>query len=529
MSDLRFEVTKQMDYETFLNMIANIPSCIFFKDTELKYRFSSHFWAQLNRQDIIGKTDLDIRKDKENAIIAMDADREIISSKKGCKYVIESVIDGEASYLELIKEPVIGENGEVIGIVGLINDVTEKSIMEKKIVDMSTALKEQCQELETSNEELKDSLKTVEIMNKKQKMFTASMNHELRSPLNGIIGNLEILKADPFLTDEQEKRINNAFVSSQLMLDIVNELLDFAKMEMGGFTIHEESFSVMRVLETVGYTAKTLAASKGLEFVLELDDKAPKYLISDSKRITQIMHNFVSNAIKYTEYGKVKLRVSYEGGKMIISCSDTGQGIAEEAIPTLFDPFVRINEESNAHIQGTGLGLYVVKTLVENMGGEILVTSKLEEGSNFTAIIPAGIATEDQAQETIEKKIDFSKLKALCVDDVKINAMVMEAFLSQLGVSADLAYSAKEGIKKAEEVKYDVIFMDHMMPEMDGVEAFKIIRESSKKNSETPVVMLTGNTDTSYTEYYKELGISGSLAKPVLVDHIKRIITTVVK
>lgn len=132
------DLLKDLDYETFLKIIQNIPSCIFFKDTKLRYRFCTHFWEQLMTDDIIGKTDLEIRKDKENAIMAMELDRNILRSKKGCNYVIKSDIDGHVSYLELIKEPVLGENGDVIGIVGLINDVTEKTILEERLKELTT-------------------------------------------------------------------------------------------------------------------------------------------------------------------------------------------------------------------------------------------------------------------------------------------------------------------------------------------------------------------------------------------------------
>ena len=132
------DILKELDYRTFQKIIQNIPSCIFFKDTKLRYRFCTHFWEQLMTNDIIGKTDLEIRKDKENALMAMELDRNIIRSKKGCSYVIKSDIDGHVSYLELIKEPVMGDNGEVIGIVGLINDVTEKTLMEERLKELTT-------------------------------------------------------------------------------------------------------------------------------------------------------------------------------------------------------------------------------------------------------------------------------------------------------------------------------------------------------------------------------------------------------
>lgn len=533
MTKLELSIMDEMDYETFVSIIAKIPSCIFFKDSNLKYRFSSHCWAQLIDDDIVGKTDLEIRKDTENAVKAMEADRAIIESKKGQHYVIKSDIDGEISHLELIKEPIMDASGEVIGIVGLINDVTQQTIMEKQIVDMSKMLEEQCDELETSNEELRATLEKVEQMHTAQKLFTASMNHELRSPLNGIIGNLQLLLEDSSLSREQSDIVKNAFNSSQMMLEIVNELLDFAKMEMGGFTIKQEPFVIARLLDNIEFSASTQAKAKGLEFSLIKDFLHDIYM-GDEIRLAQIINNIVSNAIKYTEKGYIELEVAYENGMLKIVCADSGQGISADAMDTLFDPYTRFNEKKNAKIQGTGLGLSVVKGLVNGMNGEITVESKLGIGTTFTIRIPIQPASVEEffscenREDIIDvDNMDFGHLKVLCVDDSKVNLTMMAAMLNKVGINADEAFSGMQGIARADRTKYDVIFLDHMMPIMDGLETFDIIRKNSSLNFDTPIIMLSGNVDPEAAEVFKQHGAAGHLVKPVLKEKVLEMIARV--
>lgn len=516
MTNLDEAIMEEMDYATFVKIISDIPSCIFFKDTDLKYRFSSHCWAQLISDDIVGKTDLDIRKDKENAAKAMEADREIIATKKGCSYVIKSDIDGEVSYLELIKEPIINDDGAVIGIVGLINDVTENTNMKNRILGMSEMLKEKCRDQ-------KAALERISEMNAAQKMFTASMNHELRSPLNGIIGNLQLLLEDDSLSDTQREYIDNAFAASQLMLGIVNELLDYAKLEMTGFSIKKERFELSSIIKNIDFFARVQANNKGIDFSVMKDEGMPDFFISDAKRINQIITNLVSNAIKYTEQGSIILSVAYEDGKLVIVCSDTGQGIAKESIGRLFDPYVRFNEERNAGIQGTGLGLSVVKKIIDNMDGSITVDSQVGTGSTFTVRVPVEIADGScsrsaQADSAIVsgEKMSFEGMSALCVDDSQVNAQVMAALLNKIGMSSEVALGGAKALEMTAQKKYDVIFMDHMMPGIDGIETFKRIRESDCASRQTPIVMLTGNSGDTSEALYRETGVDGYLIKPVL-------------
>lgn len=521
MTNLDETIMNEMEYSTFVNIISNIPSCIFFKDQQLKYRFSSHCWAQLISDDIVGKTDLDIRKDKDNALKAMEADREILRTKKGCKYTIKSDIDGEVSYLELIKEPIIDKTGEAIGIVGLINDVTQKVVMQKQIMEMSDKLEMQCHELEESNEELSSALEQLKKLHVAHKLFTASMNHELRSPLNGIIGLLQLLLEDKNLNIEQRNNVYNAYQSSQLMINIVNELLDFARMEVDEFQIKQEVFSLRDAVDNVIFVTRNQAAVKNLEFIVEVQEGIPDQFIGDEIRLKQIMFNFASNAVKYTDAGSVCLMISYQKEQLSITCADTGQGMDEAALTSLFDPYVRFNESKNKNIKGTGLGLSIVKKIIDKMGGTVVVQSKLNEGSTFTATIPLKEYADLQKQD---RKKDYSQLSVLCVDDIEVTMVVLTMILKHIGIKADQAGSGREAIEMASKKQYDLIFLDHMMPQMDGIETFHVIRTQCLMNQSTPVVMLTGNDDEETFKLYQKEGLDGYLVKPASKDRLVEVI-----
>jgi len=516
-----------LDLEILKRMISVIPSNIFFKDTELRYQFCSHKWREQADGDIIGKTDLEIRLDKENAIPAMEADREIIRTGIGCRYTIESIVGDTVSYLELIKEPVKDENGNVLGIVGLINDVTEQTLLNRKIKKLSEELEKQCVELEGTNSELKSALDAVEKMIANQKLFTASMNHELRSPLNGIIGLLQMLKNDKSLNREQQEYVYHASQSSQLMLGIVNDLLDIAKMDTEEFTIKNDVFDIYEFANSVKKTSENLANAKNISFKVDIEAELPAKFLCDETRITQVVNNIVSNSIKYSDKGEILLDIRYSNGRLIFICKDEGQGMSEETINDLFKPFVRFNENKNKNIQGTGLGLSIVKKIVDKMGGSITVESKIDVGSTFTIEIPAAICHDFSRKNTNERDEaaegtvpDFSNLRILCVDDTKVNIIVFKGLLRDTGINVDEAFSGMEAIEMANVNKYDMIFMDYQMPKMNGVETFRGIKNESLMNKDTPAVLLTANTGDEFGEEWKREGFAGYLEKPIFVGKL---------
>lgn len=373
------------------------------------------------------------------------------------------------------------------------------------------------QKLEEANRELQDTLNKIEEMHKTQKVFVASINHELRSPLNGIIGLLQILDEDKTLNEEQTKYIHSALKSSEMMVELVNDLLDAAKMETEGLSITKEDFDIRVLVENIKYAALESASRKGLSLNVNINALAGDELYGDETRIKQIIYNLVSNAIKYTEKGEVSLDVNIDKNNLLTRVSDTGQGIEKEAIDVLFDPFVRINEKKNKHIQGTGLGLFVVKKIIDNMNGTIEVNSVVGEGSVFVVQLPIEYGSiKIETNNTQDQRIDFDNMSVLCVDDTIVNILVFEGLLKNLNVKLDVASSGEEAIAKADSNKYDIIFMDHQMPGMDGIEAFATIRQNSVLNKETPVVVMTANVGKEHEDEYHDMGFDAYLSKPII-------------
>jgi CheY-like chemotaxis protein len=285
------------------------------------------------------------------------------------------------------------------------------------------------------------------------------------------------------------------------------------------------------------------AKRKDLEFLVENDPDIPAFLHGDEVRIRQIIMNLLTNAVKYTKDGTVKLSFSYEdidedNIKLIVSVKDTGIGISEENKKYLFDSFKRIDEKSNRNIEGTGLGLSITKKFTEMMNGEITVDSVLYEGSTFTVYIPQRVADKGKVgnfadrlnhrNETLEKSDDNDDkevkndrftaphARILVVDDVKMNLNVVRLLLKNTGMQIDLASSGEECLKYTLVKRYDIILMDHMMPIMDGIEALHRIRQQADGlNADTPVVALTANALVGAQEMYLEEGFASYISKPV--------------
>ena len=267
---------------------------------------------------------------------------------------------------------------------------------------------------------------------------------------------------------------------------------------------------------------------------LDCDSKIPSKLTGDEVRIRQILINLLSNAVKYTKEGKITLRARYnaiddEKINLILEVQDTGIGIRDDSINEIFSNFVRIEEKRNRNIEGTGLGLAITKLITDLMDGDIEVSSVYGEGSTFRVTIPQKVADSTPVGDVNEKYIDNSKTKThkddalftapdakiLVVDDVKMNITVIRGLLKRTQIQVDTAISGKSALELIEKNKYDLIFMDHMMPDMDGVETYKKMKEEETPNDDTPVIMLTANAINGVKEQYIEEGFADYLPKPV--------------
>ena len=367
--------------------------------------------------------------------------------------------------------------------------------------------------------------------------FLASMSHEIRTPINAILGMNELI-----LRESSEKGIReyakDIESSGRMLLSIINDILDFSKVESGKMEIIDVKYDLASVINDIINMLGTRARDKGLDFLVEVDQEIPSILYGDEIRIRQIITNLMTNAIKYTDKGSVKLSIKGDkdeiGYKLYFIVSDTGKGIKEEDQKRLFESFTRVDEVKNRAIEGTGLGLTLTKWFTERMGGELSVESEYGKGSTFTAYIrqsivkdePIGDFEERIARKREQREDNCRQLyapgcKVLVVDDVQMNCKVFCGLLKETGLEIDTALSGREALNKCEKKKYHIIYMDHRMPIMDGIECFRELKKMDTPNKDTPVIILTANAISGMREMYLEEGFDDFLSKPIEVKYLE--------
>ncbi len=370
--------------------------------------------------------------------------------------------------------------------------------------------------------------------------FLANMSHEIRTPINTVIGMNEMILRENEDENIQEyaRSIKSA---SQMLLGIVNDILDISKIDAGKLQIVETEYSLGTMLKDVVLGVEVRAQQKHLELKTEFDENMPSVLRGDDIRIRQILNNLLSNAIKYTDKGTVTFGaegIHTEAGFVLkMSVTDTGMGIREEDMDSLFDSFRRLELKKNRYVEGTGLGLSITKRLLEQMSGEIQVQSEFGKGSCFTVLIPQEVINEKAlgtvSKSEVENEVSKQEEKYFCapnarvlvVDDNKMNLKVMQALLKRSQVQLDLASSGTECLEMTKTKKYDLILMDHMMPEPDGVQTLHLMRNDKKNaNHTTNVVVLTANVVGDVETEYRKKGFSDYLGKPVETDKLEKIL-----
>lgn len=385
--------------------------------------------------------------------------------------------------------------------------------------------------------ELNDARNNADKANKAKSTFLANMSHEIRTPLNSILGMNElILRATE---DKQLKEYaTNISIAGETLLGLINDVLDFSKIEAGRTEVNPQEYDPYKILRDCYYFFAQAAQKKDLYIHIICDETLPSSLYGDPKLIGQILTNVVSNAIKYTEDGGVTLDMTYDITDkdmidLIVDISDTGIGIAEDDIPLLFDSFKRVNEIKTASIQGTGLGLAITKDLCNLMDGDIHVRSEVGHGSRFTVVLPQkvvnhapiGPLANPQALNTKEYKESFKAPDAnvLIVDDISVNLLVAEGLLKPTEIKIDKALSGDDAIELCLRKKYDVILLDHRMPDKDGIETFRVISVEGK-NTDTPVIMLTANAISGMDEEYRNIGFADYITKPIDPGHLESVL-----
>ena len=382
--------------------------------------------------------------------------------------------------------------------------------------------------------------KEIELLSAAQNRFFSSMSHEIRTPINTIIGLNEMILREN-ISDEVAEDAANIQSASKLLLNVINDILDMSKFRSGQMQLNPEVYNTGDMLSDIVGMLWIRAKEKGLEFHVSVAPDLPAELVGDEVRIKQILINLINNAIKYTREGSVSLSLqcgTVSDGVMhvIYSVSDTGVGIKKENIPYLFDAFRRVDENENSHIEGTGLGLSIVKQFTELMGGQVTVNSVYTKGSSFIIDIPQKIAGEKLIGDidlekqhnidrlsTYKKKFEAPSARVLVVDDVTSNLLVVKKLLRDTKVKIDTVSSGKDALKKTLNIRYDVIFMDHQMPEMDGIECMKKIRsQAGGQSKDAKITALTANAGAEARKLYDKEGFDGYIVKPVSGDALEK-------
>jgi signal transduction histidine kinase/CheY-like chemotaxis protein len=371
--------------------------------------------------------------------------------------------------------------------------------------------------------------------NKAKSNFLASMSHEIRTPMNAIIGMSELISTDNF-DKTQKNYFTDIRKMAHALLQIINDILDFSKIESGKMELCPVHFNLLDLYDNICSLTVFTSSSKSIVFSHSFSEKLPAVIYGDEVRIRQIVTNIINNAVKYTKSGFVSFNADLledNGAEyMVFTVRDTGIGIKEEDIPKIFMAFEQVDLTKNRGITGTGLGLAITNSFVNMMGGKIEVESVYGKGSTFKVMLP--LIHGDSA--LVRKEHDFNfkvrgSVEVLVVDDAPINLTVALGFLATHGINADTALSAMEAIEKIKKKKYNIVFMDHMMPEIDGVEATRIIRSMyNPKDSATeyfrdmPIVALTANAIAGMRDFFLQSGMNDFISKPIEVKKLSEII-----
>ncbi len=413
----------------------------------------------------------------------------------------------------------------------LIDDIMNASV---SLENLNVNLKDEIQHGKTIEVELKEAKDKAEKMSQAKGEFLANMSHEIRTPMNGVIGTLQLLEGTR-LDAEQKEFVEIAHKSADALLAILNDILDISKIEAGKLSFENIAFDFKQIVKDIVVLHSLKSEQQGVLLVQEIDDALPGALLGDPTRIRQVIVNLVSNALKFTRQGEVKVSVDVvssnaESVEVKITVSDTGIGIPRVAQKTLFNAFTQADGSTTRKYGGTGLGLAIVSQLVEMMGGSLGVESDEGKGSAFW--FTASFQRTDEKVENVEPSVSGNETlrlnaKVLLVEDNPINQMVAMKMLQKVGLSAVLANNGVEALAILKEQSFDLVLMDCQMPEMDGFEATCKIREQNIQtlyDRHLPVIAMTANVMSGDRERCLDVGMDDYIGKPVRQDHLETVL-----
>ena len=386
--------------------------------------------------------------------------------------------------------------------------------------------------------EIEGLKENIDKSNRSKTDFLSNMSHEIRTPMNAIIGFSDSLLNSPKFDEATARNdIQSIATAGTNLVDIINNILDISKIESGNDTLDNKECSIAKIVKELGSIIESRIGNNPVKLYIELDEQIPSKVYGDSTKIYQILLNITNNAVKYTEVGKIKLSIVPEktGNDTVllhIKISDTGYGIKKEDFGKIFEKFSRLDSAVSKEIEGTGLGLVITKKFVDLMGGKIWFTSEFEVGTTFYVDLPLkiidptpiGSVNQDTSVQRVRNFLDCSDFTALVVDDSRLNLKVAERLLKKYNFNVDVAQSGKDCIYKYKYGNhYDIIFLDHMMPEMDGIETARILRRLDDYET-PPIIALTANAMNGMEEKYLSEGFDYYLPMPINTQELDKII-----
>ncbi|HWF77264.1 MAG TPA: ATP-binding protein [Caulobacteraceae bacterium] len=377
--------------------------------------------------------------------------------------------------------------------------------------------------LRSARAEAQDRGIAAEAANDAKSAFLATMSHEIRTPLNGVLGMAQAMAADA-LTGVQRERLEVIRQSGESLLAILNDVLDLSKIEAGRFELEQVEFDLGELMKGAHSAFTALANKKGLSFDLTVDEGAKGVYRGDPTRVRQILYNLISNALKFTEHGEVRVTAALTDEALVLMVADTGPGIASDRVGALFDKFTQADASTTRRYGGTGLGLAICRELVQAMGGEIGVESRLGQGTRFLARLPLPKVGEALAPAFLPPPVpaaaldaSLPKVRVLAAEDNSVNQLVLKTLLHQIGVEPMVVENGQEAVDAWKDAAWDVILMDMQMPVMDGLTAARAIRqaEADMGRAKTPIVALTANAMSHQIQQCLAAGMDGHVAKPI--------------
>jgi PAS domain S-box-containing protein len=427
--------------------------------------------------------------------------------------------DGKLTDILLSGTVFSNSEGKVIGAVIVTRDITEQKEVEKELIEakvfaeLTTVIAEEAKiKAETAAVLSEESLKT-------KQQFLSNMSHEIRTPMNAIIGFTKVMLKTQ-LSDKQREYLDAIKLSGDTLIVLINDILDLAKIEAGKMTFEETPFKIYSSLFAMIHLFERKIEEKNIKLVKEFDKNLPNVIIGDPIRLHQIIINLLSNAVKFTSAGEIIVNVHLvkedtESSTISFSVADTGIGIPEDKLNSIFDNFQQASDSTSRLYGGTGLGLAIVKQLIESQGGSISVKSKESVGSKFTFELTFKKSKYEILPnvEIVYLDSDIKNIQVLAVEDIVLNQLLMKTLLDDFGFEGDIAENGKIAIEKISNKYYDIILMDLQMPVMNGFEATDYIRNRLK--SDIPIIALTADVTTVDLEKCMNVGMNGYIAKPV--------------